>query len=93
MNVNVPGEGVPNLHWFAGICSIMVVIAVSVILLLRGNLGAFALRVVGYTAFYTRLCLCIIITSLRSQRFTVCNRMLRSFGLLLDVSCLCNSLE
>ncbi|PWZ02658.1 cora-domain-containing protein [Testicularia cyperi] len=29
MNVNVPGQGVENLHWFAGICSVMVVIAVS----------------------------------------------------------------
>ncbi|KAJ1030311.1 hypothetical protein NDA16_001221 [Ustilago loliicola] len=29
MNVNVPGEGVENLRWFAGICSVMVVIAVS----------------------------------------------------------------
>ncbi|GAC95533.1 metal ion transporter [Pseudozyma hubeiensis SY62] len=29
MNVNVPGQGVENLRWFAGICSVMVVIAVS----------------------------------------------------------------
>ncbi|ETS63640.1 hypothetical protein PaG_01939 [Moesziomyces aphidis] len=29
MNVNVPGQDVTNLHWFAGICSVMVVIAVS----------------------------------------------------------------
>lgn len=29
MNVNVPGEGVENLYWFAGICSVMVVIAVT----------------------------------------------------------------
>ncbi|PWN51924.1 cora-domain-containing protein [Violaceomyces palustris] len=29
MNVNVPGEGIPNLRWFAGICSVMVVLAVS----------------------------------------------------------------
>ena len=29
MNVNVPGQGVENLRWFASICSVMVVIAVS----------------------------------------------------------------
>lgn len=29
MNVHVPGQDVENLHWFGGICAVMVVIAVS----------------------------------------------------------------
>ncbi|WFD45096.1 CorA metal ion transporter [Malassezia psittaci] len=29
MNVQVPGQDVSNLHWFGGICAVMVVIAVS----------------------------------------------------------------
>ncbi|KAI3617211.1 hypothetical protein CBS9595_003120 [Malassezia furfur] len=29
MNVHVPGQDVSNLHWFGGICAVMVVIAVS----------------------------------------------------------------
>ena len=29
MNVTVPGEGIENLHWFGGICSVMVVLAVT----------------------------------------------------------------
>jgi len=29
MNVNVPGQGVENLHWFAGICAVLAFFAVS----------------------------------------------------------------
>ncbi|CAD6886166.1 unnamed protein product [Tilletia controversa] len=29
MNVNVPGQGVENLHWFAGICAVLAFLAIS----------------------------------------------------------------